>query len=285
MRALFVPVANRPECARALRTAFDIGKRLDASLIGCHIRQHRYSDVEMPGELGSISSYDEAWDSLWKGKKTKRSSAAALALFAKIAESSGFELIKKPRRQPGAMWMEKVGSPEKVLSIMGPVSDLIVVTRPAQKGGKIARLFMLSALTKSSRPVLILPHNGTTSVGNRITIAWNQSAEAALAVSAAMPILRQAEQVNIVSYGSETSVGPKTGQLAAYLKYWGVNGKRIKAKGRNAESALLRSFKDSKSDLLVMGAYSRSRLRQQILGGVTEHMLSKADIPVLMLHT
>ena len=285
MRALFVPVANRPECARALRTAFDIGKRLDASLIGCHIRQHRYSDVEMPGELGTISGYDEAWDSLWKGKKTKRSSAAARALFAKIAKSSGFDLIKKPRRQPGAMWMEKGGSPEKVLSIMGPVSDLIVVTRPAQKGGKIARLFMLSALTKSSRPVLILPHNGTTSVGNRITIAWNQSAEAALAVSAAMPILQQAEEVNIVSYGSETSVGPKAGQLAAYLKFWGVNGKRIKAKGRNAESALLRSFKDSKSDLLVMGAYSRSRLRQQILGGVTEHMLSKADIPVLMLHT
>ena len=285
MRVMFVPVANRPECARALRTAFDLGNRLDASLVGAHIRPHRHSGVDMPDEFGSISDYDQSWASLWKGKKTQRSGAAAKALFGKIAERNDYDLIKKSRATRGAMWLEKVGSPDKVMSIMGPVSDMVIVTRPAEKGGKIARMFMMTALMNSSRPVLILPHGGVFSVGQRVSIAWNQSSEAALAVSAAMPILQQADEVNIISFGSETAPGPKSTQLQTYLKFWGVKSKRVKATGKHDSQSILKAYRECKSDLLVMGAYSRSRLRQRIFGGVTNHMLNKAEIPVLMLHT
>lgn len=285
MRVIFVPVADRPECAQALQVAFNLGQQLGAILSGCHIRPHSRSEVTLTSALGSLEDYDCSWENVWKSKKTQKSATPARVLFAKIAESHHYELIKNPRPTPGAVWQEKVGSPDKLLSIMGPVSDLIVVSRPRAKSGKIARLFLLAALFNSARPVLVLPQAGVPVIGKRISIAWNQSAEAAQAVAAAMPLLRLAEQVCIITCGPEREAGPKSTQLATYLRFWGIKAKRIRTRGNDDAKEIVKAYKDTRSDLLVMGAYSRSRLRQRVFGGVTEFMLYQASIPVLMLHT
>lgn len=284
MRVIFVPVADRPECANALRTAFDLGTRLGATINGCHIRPHSYSDVALPADLGSLDNLDAAWESAWQDKGSQKGDEKAKALFASVAGKNAYSLISKPAAAPGAVWQEKVGAPDKVLSIMGPVSDLIVVSRPSSKGGSVARMFMLAALMNSSRPVLVLPQSRKPSIGRRISIAWNQSAEAAKAVTAAMPLLQLADEVNIVSCGPESGLGPKSRQLANYLRFWGVTSKVVRTRGSDDAKELMKAYKDTKSDLLVMGAYSRSRLRQRIFGGVTDHMLNRANIPVLMLH-
>lgn len=284
MRVIFVPVADRPECARALRTAFDLGNRLSANVCGCHIRPHSYSGVSLPKGLGSLTDSDAAWKSAWTGDKTKNSSALAGALFGKVAASYDYRRIKRPQSQPGAVWLERVGSPDKVISIMGPVSDMLIVSRPSSKG-KLAQMFLQAALLNTSRPVLVLPASGKATIGTRVSIAWNQSTEAAQAVTAAMPLLTLADEVTIIASGTEDRAGPKSSHLATYLRYWGVKSKRVRASGKNDEQALLTAYRDADSDLLVMGAYSRSRLRQRIFGGVTEFMLQRANIPVLMLHT
>ncbi len=285
MRVIFIPVADRPECARALQTAFSLGQKLGASIHGCHIRPHSYSKVSLPSALSAFEDHEGSWKSACKGRKTHKNAAPARELFAGVAESHDYKIIKRPHSTPGAVWQESVGSPDKLLSIMGPVSDLIVVSRPPDKRGKIARLFMLAALRNSSRPVLVLPQSGDAIIGKRISIAWNQSAEAAQAVAAAMPLLQLAEQVNIITCGSENEVGPKSTHLVTYLRYWGVKAGRIRTRGNDHAKAILKAHKETNSDLLVMGAYSRSRLSQRIFGGVTEYMLYEADIPVLMLHT
>ena len=285
MRVIFVPVADRPECARALRTAFDLGQRLGANVTGCHIRAHRDSNVALPRDLASVADYDAAWHAALKGKASKKQSKSAQLLFSAVAEKHDFPIVKKLSSGKGAAWLEKVGSPDKVLSIWGPVSDLLVVSRPSKKGGKLARLFLNAALMNSAKPVLVLPQSGRTAVGSRVSIAWNQSAEAARAVAMAMPVLQAADQVNIVTVGPEAGLGPKAGQLANYLRAWGVKSKRIAAKGDDDAEALVEACDETDSDLLVMGAYSRSRLRQRIFGGVTEYMLTRARIPVLMLHS
>jgi hypothetical protein len=285
MRIILIPVADRPECANALRTAFEIGKKLDANLFGCHIRAHRESNVALPAGLGSLADAT-AWESAAKGKTTKKSSAAASALFSEVANRHDYPIIKRPKATSGAVWIEKVGSPSKVLSNLGPVSDLVIVSRPATKDGKLARLFLDAALLNTSRPVLVLPQSRTSAIGKRISIAWNQSAEAAQSVSAAMPMLRHAEQVNIITCGPESGVGPKSAQLANYLRFWGVKAERVKApKAKNDAKALMAAYQETNSDLMVMGAYSHSRLRETMFGGVTEYMLNRANIPVLMLHT
>ena len=285
MKVILVPVADRPECARALKTAFDLGQRLDASIIGCHIRDHSYSKVSMPADLGLLGGIDAEWEKAWKKKKTASSHTKALALFGKVAEKFDYELIKRARAKRGALWTEKVGSPGRILTIHGPVSDLLVVSRPAKKDSKLAGIFMNAALLHSTRPVLILPQTGNISIGKRIAIAWNQSSEAARAVAAALPLLDQADEVNIVTFGPENALGPKSSHLANYLAHRGIKAKRVRTRGKGDAQAILKSYRDARSDLLVMGAYSRSRFRERIFGGVTDHMLHKANIPVLMLHS
>jgi len=287
MRVIFVPVANRPECAAALHTAFTIGRSVGASIIGCHIRPHSNSRVKLPSRLGmlGLSNEDAEWQAAFKSRGAGKGGVAAKTLFAKLAESHGYDLLRQPRIKPGAVWMEKVGSPNKVIGIMGPLADLLVVSRPTANGGTLGRLFLSASLLRSSRPVLVLPQFRKRTVGNRICIAWNQSVEAAQAVAAAMPFLTRADHVSIVSCGPETQAGPKSGQLTTYLKYWGIKSERISTPGKDEPKEIIAAYKSMGSDLLVMGAYSRSRMSQLVFGGVTAYMLNRASIPVLMLYT
>ncbi len=274
MRVILVPVADRPECAKALRAAFDLGKRVGASVSGCHIRPHRHPEVSL-----SMAFADAAW----RKKSTKTAPKNARTLYEQIAAENGYDFVRRARLAPGAMWSERVGSPGIVLSIVGPVADLIVVSRPAKRGG-VADMFMSAALLESRCPVLILPKNGRKVVGKNVCIAWNQSSEAAKAVKAAIPILQGAEKVTIVSSGPEDHIGPKSTQLAAYLTHWGIKSERVKTRGRDVEEELLASYREAGADLMVAGAYSRNRWREKIFGGVTEYLIRRARIPVLMRH-
>jgi len=88
-----------------------------------------------------------------------------------------------------------------------------------------------------------------------------------------------------VTCGAETRPGPKSGQLATYLKYWGIQSEHVSTRGRDEPAEIVSAYKSTDSDLLLMGAYSRNRMSQLVFGGVTEYMLKRASIPVLMLHS
>lgn len=279
MKLICVPVVDSPECAVALNTAFRLSQALSAAVMGYHLRAHGDSDVSMPEEVATLINGED--DNLNNPLNCQDS---AEHLFARLAKQHGFEFKRKADKAPMAWWQAKAGSPDKLFSIVGPVTDMIVVSRPNKKG-KVARKFMLSALLNSAKPVMVLPQQASKSVGKKVCIAWNQSAESARAVSAAMPLLKQAEQVTIVTNGPQNRLGPKAKHLQQYLAVHGVHAEHLKMKEKNDIKALLSAYKKSQSDLLVMGAYSKSRLRQVIFGGVTEHMLFSANIPVLMLHS
>lgn len=274
MRLILVPVADRPECTRALQTAFDLGRRLGAAVSGCHIRPHRHSDVALsPGFP----------DAVWRQKSTKQAPKAARALYREIAKTNEYPLARKHRDEPAAYWNERVGSPEKVMAIIGPLADLIVVSRP-EKPKNIADLFLQAALMGSARPVLLLPPKNRRKVGNRVVIAWDQGTAAANAVAGSVALLREAAQVTIVSCGPEDRVGPRAAQLADYLRHWGVEAGTLSTSGRRVEAELLGACKETGADLIVSGAYSRSRWRERVFGGTTEYLVRKARMPVLMLH-
>ena len=279
MKVICVPVVDRPECAVALTTAFEMSQAMGSAVIGYHLRPHGDSEVALPEEVSALINGEEE-----PSISTADSQDSAEKLFSKLAEKHGFDFKRKASKAPNALWQAKAGSPNKLFSIVGPVTDLIVVSRP-KFGAKVARKFMLSALLNSSKPVLILPQQATASVGKKICIAWNQSPEAARAVSAAMPLLKKAEQVTIMTNGPQNRLGPKAKHLKQYLTMHGIDAQHMKLKHKKDSKSLMDAYKESESDLLVMGAYSKSRLRQIIFGGVTEHMLFSADIPVLMLHS
>lgn len=283
MRLILVPTADRPECAVALDAAFALAKTLPANVSGCHVRPERFENPSTGGQLMPDDFYERFEES---GSESGLDSSSARALFARVAARHGFELARRAAfgKRSQALWNEMVGTPARVFSIIGPVADMAVVSRPKPKSAGRARAFLLAALLHSVKPVLVVPQKRLASVGKRIVIAWNQSAEAAMAVSAAIPLLQRAESVVVVSSGPETRTGPKSSYLAQYLTHWDVRIERVRTEGRNIEKELEQAYRSASGDLLLMGAYSRHRFRQLLFGGVTEHMLFKTEIPVLMLH-
>jgi nucleotide-binding universal stress UspA family protein len=164
------------------------------------------------------------------------------------------------------------------------MADLSLVSRPKKNAKGRSADFMLSAILYSGRPVLVLPQRRVARLGQRVVIAWNQSRLAARAVSAAMPFLQSAESVHIVACGREDRPGPKSAALSRYLAQWGVASTREVTPGRNPEKEMAAVCKKRRTDLVVMGAYSRSRMRQLVLGGFTQHMLFDTSRPVFVVH-
>lgn len=283
MRVILVPVANRPECVHALHTSFWLARRLGASVIGCHIRPHADSDTLLPDLL--TDDHHSVWKKAYEAKYASDEHKSAESVFNDIAAEYDFPLRSKPSLSPAAYWEEKLGTPNRIIAINGPVADLTVVSRPRRLGGSVSRMFMHAAIDNDSRPVLVMPQRKVSGVGKRVTIAWNQSAEASRAVFAALPLLRRADSVSIVACGPETQLGPKSGQLRNYLKHWGVKADIQRFRKDNAcEASIMKVYEDSQSDLLVMGAYSRSRTRETLFGGVTDYMLNKASKTALFVH-
>jgi nucleotide-binding universal stress UspA family protein len=279
-----VPVANRPECRVALDVAFRLAALLHANVAGYHIRPERR---EQRITLGPLLPDDDVHAAFaLADEKVGSHQRAAHALYRRVAAKHGFGGAERPARgaRSRASWHEIAGTPARVFAVLGPVADLIVVSRPADRGGGLARTFLMGALLHSAKPVLLLSRAVRPTLGKRIAIAWNQSADSASAVTAALPMLTRAERVVVVSAGKENRLGPKVTDLARYLMHWDVKVDRVRTPGENTPSEIERAARDLGSDLLVMGAYSRNRFRQLVFGGVTEHMLFKTDLPVLMLH-
>lgn len=285
MRVILVPVADRPECARALKVAFGVASNFGADVIGCHIRPHRESSVRMPG-LRLAAEVE--WATAHEGRDLEKSSRDAEALFRRMADGAGHRIASKPRadRTPVAIWHERVGSPDRVMPIVGPMSDLVVISRPAgKKRGRLANLFMMETLENACRPVLLLPQRRVRAPGRNIVVAWNQSPEASRALAAGMPMLTAAQAVTIAVAGDESAPGPKSSHLVRYLRHHGVQADVVKTRGRKPAEELEDVYRKAGADLLLMGAYSRHRLRERIFGGMTEHMLHESSLPVLIYHS
>ncbi|MGI9331000.1 MAG: universal stress protein [Gammaproteobacteria bacterium] len=284
MRVILVPVADRPECAHALEAAFRLAARFDANVVGCHIRPHRQSRVNMPG-LKSIAAQE--WVSAHKGKNPDKLSRDARTLFGQVAEGVDYRVAQRAGVQSRGVgiWQERVGAPANVIPIIGPMSDLLVLSRPGPKGGKLAHLFMMESLLHACRPVLLLPQRRMREPGRNILIGWNQSPEASRAVAAGMPLLERADSVTIAVAGQESAPGPKAKHLLQYLRHHGIDAKVTTSQGKNPARELEVAYREAGADLLLMGAYSRHRLREQIFGGVTDHMLMRTKLPVLVYHS
>jgi nucleotide-binding universal stress UspA family protein len=139
------------------------------------------------------------------------------------------------------------------------------------------------------RPIVVVPRYGTfEKVGERILVAWNGSREATRAVHDALPLLQRASKVTILSINPESDSGPRvpSADIALHLARHGVAAEAASTPGLDmgVGDFLLSRAADLSVDLIVMGAYGHSRVREMVLGGVTRHMLQNMTVPVLMSH-
>ena len=144
---------------------------------------------------------------------------------------------------------------------------------------------------EAGRPVLIIPNTGTYArAGEKVVVAWNGRREAARAAFDALPMLRQAKEVRVVCVNPQSEDEPPgdipAANICAALARHGVKceaTEQLRPKA-NVGETLLACAKESQADLLVMGCYGHTRLREFVFGGASRHVLNNMTIPVLMSH-
>ena len=139
----------------------------------------------------------------------------------------------------------------------------------------------------TGKPLLIAPSAPPASLGRRVVIAWKDTPEAARAVSCALPFIGQAEQVTIVTVLDDADANDDSGARLLRALRWhnqAVQVRTLPRGGASAVEVLHREAEALGADLLVMGGYSHSRLREVVFGGFTRSTLGNASIPVLMAH-
>ena len=170
-------------------------------------------------------------------------------------------------------------------------ADLTLITPQAPDFEMMQTWVMNGALFESGRPILLLP-NGPTGFPKveRVMIAWDASVEASKAVRDAIGLMSAASEVHAVLLDPVPSFeghGPEPGaDLGAYLARHGIDAviHRLPKEGRGTGEILRRSAGDFGADLIVMGGFGHSRLRQRIFGGTTTNMMKETTVPVLMAH-
>ncbi|MDB6176541.1 universal stress protein [Paracoccus sp. Z330] len=185
----------------------------------------------------------------------------------------------------------QIGSISSLVGMRARFSDLTVLGRPYCDGADAdTEAVVEAALFEGSCPVLVVPESGLPAPAPRhIMIAWNQSAEAMTAVRRSLPMLKQAETVEVTLVDPRRS-GPERsdpgGALTQMLARHGVRAEiAVLARMEPAISdELMRRATEIGADMIVMGAYGHSRFREAILGGATRNMLEKTTLPILMAH-
>jgi nucleotide-binding universal stress UspA family protein len=181
--------------------------------------------------------------------------------------------------RPGAEFDTFIGS-------YGRVFDLIVLGRPGRAAQNPRMAPLEAALFESGRPVLIVPPTLRKELGHNVLVAWNGSTEQARTNAFAMPLLRGADEVTVLTVEGGMTPGPTGDEAALHLVRNGVPATAVTVApaGRTTGEAILDHAKLRGCDLIIKGAYAQSRLRQMIFGGATRHILAHATLPVLMAH-
>lgn len=167
-------------------------------------------------------------------------------------------------------------------------ADLLVLGAPAAgDDGGAPPGFVETVILQSGTPALLVPrlHRHST-LGERVLVAWNGSVSSARALRAALPILRGADRVDIASWAPQAPRAPFSGlDAGGWLERHGVGAAlHVRPQPRHVAEELRALALQLGSDLVVMGCYGHSRIRERMFGGVTRGLLAALPVPVLMAH-
>ncbi|MGF1593341.1 MAG: universal stress protein [Kiloniellaceae bacterium] len=189
-----------------------------------------------------------------------------------------------PQDGVSATWREFTGIQAAVIGLRGRLADLIAVPKP-DRDQNLGLNTLQAALMESGKLVLMCPPKPAGELGAKVAIAWNGSAEAARAMTAALPILKAADAVILLA-SSDRKLPVSAEEAKIYLETHGatctVQG--FERGNQSVPKLLVDSAKKAGADCLLMGAYGKSRQREMILGGVTQYMVDHADMPILLMH-
>jgi nucleotide-binding universal stress UspA family protein len=281
IRVVLGLVDGGPASEAAAEAALRVADGFGAHLQLLHVRPDPESLVPMIGEGMSGVMLDQMVEG-FRAESLERAAGARRLYDGLSARRAGVPADGKAT----LAFREEEGREDEVAAKLARLHDLTVLARVERQAGAPASVTLESVLLHSGRPVLVAPSEPMRSIGRKIVVAWNGKMQAARALAAALPFLARAETVTILT-AVESHTPGRPGEVVRYLSWHGVRAEPVEVPAQSPGKVghiLLDQVAQSGADLLVMGAYGHSRLKEMILGGATREVLAHAPLPVLMAH-
>lgn len=276
-------VGHDCEIDMGLSAAKALGAHVEALFITEPAPPPRASDIRYGGRAAAAVQVN------WHAEEREKLALATRERFTHACAAYGIPMMAAqavPSALPAASWREAEGSYASVAVSRAAAFDLIVAASAAVM--ESLKAIAEGSLLQARRPVLLAPSKLEGGLTKDAMIAWDESPECWHALSAAIPFLKLARSVQVISIDRDADRrSPSQAEAVAYLGCHGITAtaRVIAPHLRSAGDALLTAAGEDDIGLLVMGAYSHSRLREMLLGGVTRHILKNAvSRPVLLAH-
>jgi nucleotide-binding universal stress UspA family protein len=277
LKNILVHADASPECKQRLDVASALARQHGAHLSAIYVVPFPFIPDGM--SAGYVPENFVAQQEEFERDQAKK----AKALFDKHFAAAGI----------AAEWRQQQGSFSATVSLNARYADLTIVSQrdsSSPAGYDVVELPADVALS-AGRPVLVVPFIGAgKSIGTNVLVGWNASREATRAVNDALPILQRAKTVTVLVIDPERGIDGHgevpAADIALHLARHGVKAEAARTESGDIEAGdvLLSRAADLGADLLVVGAYGHSRMREFILGGVTRHLLQHMTVPILMSH-
>jgi len=279
MKSILVPIENIEGMTSTLETALLLARLRGSYIEGFPLR-FAISEFIAIDPAGSIPLETYRQDSL-------EEAATAQRMFEAFMQERNVPRASGPTSGLSFGWLDNAPAGESFVGSYGRVFDVTVLMRPNANTVGLHNRAIESSLFESGRAVLLAPPTPPAQIGTTVMVHWNGSPEQARTTAFAMPLLREARRVIVLSVvGGQGVPGPSAEQKVTQLRRNGVAAElmNVGLEGRSTGERVLAAAKAQGCDLLVKGAYTQSRLRQMIFGGTTSHILANAELPVLMAH-
>lgn len=270
INTILLKLDNEGDAARLVDVARDVAARLDAHVTGACVVGPDHHPAAMVGRAAS-AGFERMLD-----EAAAERAGALRRIFSAIM--SGSELSWS--------WSTLAGELVPALAEESLYADLLIdgLSTTHDLESRLAGSEDDDLLLKCACPVLLVPESPVESVGSHIAIAWKPGREAARSVHQSVPLLRRAEQVTVISVQPDAANGEGLQPLLTYLERCGIKAEtRLEIARRGEEPQRIRETVEViGANMLVMGAYSHSRLREMLLGGVTHDILAHMAVPCFM---
>ena len=183
-------------------------------------------------------------------------------------------------------WLSEELENQKYLGDLSRVYNVVIISRPYQELQSASLSSIQTILFDGGRPVMLIPMNKQIDIGKEVVISWNCTTESSRAVFAALPILKKANNVTILTVEKVITDGPSGEQVSELLASHGIDAKPVTISGdeKKIGDAILDFSKSVDADLIIKGAYTQSRLREIIFGGATRHLMLHSEIPIYLVN-
>jgi len=289
-RTILVPVTGFAADAAVLDTAYVAGRTFSAHIQCLHVRADP-TQLTMRASLydfGTGASGAEFFAALQEESDLRAKRAhVAFAEFAKRWTIPSVDLPPGPHGVTAA-WREVQGDPLDSTIALARHHDLVVMGRASDAGISLAGLG--AVLIGGGKPLLLAAARTPESIGSTIAIAWKNTPESARAIAASLPLLSRARKVVVLTADEDSkaagAVLESAESVATQLRWNGVKAEAryVIPGGRLVPDAVLETATALGADVLVMGGYGHSRVRELVFGGFTRQLLTASSLPVLLFH-